>query len=237
MVNRSIKIIIILLSLLGSTATAFDLEPVPRLDQGTLPPLPKTVPSPQPSAPLAKGGQTASAVGGFYKKGTKFRVKSTGVISDTLKEGSRVYFKGKDGTTFGAVVVNAHPPQFTGNGGLVVLMVETMGSSSAHARITKANHKKIFLNNIKGKRSYLKGVSDSTKPGRIFYDNMRRTTGVLAANKFTMILTPFTAAAGVLVYGVNMAGSPIFAVFSKGGQLSIPAGSEFEVKLLEDIYN
>jgi hypothetical protein len=234
---RRVIVIFLIFILTGVQALAFDLEPVPRLDQGTLPPLPKTVPSPQPSAPLVKGGGTASAVGRFYKKGTKFRVKSTGVISDSLKEGSRVYFKGTDGTTFGAVVVNAHLPQLTGNGGLVVLMVESMGSSSAHAKITKANHKKIFLNNIKGKRSYFKGVAGSTKPGRIFYDNMVRATGALATNKFTMILTPFTAAAGVIVYGVNMAGSPIFALFSKGGRLAIPAGAEFEIKLIEDIYN
>lgn len=232
------KIFIIFLMLIGTQALAFDLEPVPALDQSTLPPLPKTAPSPvgdDTKPPTTLPAKTSGTK--FYKKGTKFSVKSTGVISDSLKEGSHVYFKDTDGTTFSAVVLNSHPPQFTGNGGLVVLMVESIGSSSAQAKITKANEKKIFLNNIKGKRGYLKGIANSTKPGRIFYDTMMRTTGAFATNSFTMILTPFTAAAGVIVYGVNLVGSPVFAVFSKGGKLSIPAGSEFEVKLLEDIYN
>ena len=64
---------------------------------------------------------------------------------------------------------------------------------------------------------------------------MRGTTK-LAQNPYTLILTPFTAVAGVVVYGANIVGSPVFAMFSKGGKISIPAGTEFEIKLLEDVY-
>jgi len=38
------------------------------------------------------------------------------------------------------------------------------------------------------------------------------------------------------VYAVNLVGSPLFSIGSKGGRLTIPAGSEFEIKLLDDIY-
>ena len=38
------------------------------------------------------------------------------------------------------------------------------------------------------------------------------------------------------VYAVNFVGSPIFAILAKGSRISIPVGSEFEIKLLEDVY-
>ena len=65
---------------------------------------------------------------------------------------------------------------------------------------------------------------------------MMRATSKLADNPFTVILTPVTVVAGVGVYAVNFAGSPLFGLFNKGGRISIPAGSEFEIKLLEDVY-
>ena len=38
------------------------------------------------------------------------------------------------------------------------------------------------------------------------------------------------------IYSINLVGSPIFAIWAKGSRISIPAGSEFEIKLLEDVY-
>jgi hypothetical protein len=37
-------------------------------------------------------------------------------------------------------------------------------------------------------------------------------------------------------YAVNLVAAPISSIGSKGGRISIPAGSEFEIKLLEDVY-
>lgn len=185
------------------------------------------------------------------KKGTKFRVKSSAAISDTTREGARLRFISlrpvtqryvtiPEGTVFNAVITDSHPPQATGNGGLIVLMVESMNfkghTYAVHAKITKANHKKIFVNNIKGERKYAKGIISSTKFGRNFYKKSMRGTTKLAQNPWTFILTPFTVVAGIVVYGVNIVGAPIFAIFSKGGHITIPAGSEFEIKLLEDVY-
>ena len=222
-----------------------------------------TVPKTAPVTPPAKPQLGVKKVPNSYnprldksvairiKKGTKFRVKSTAAVSDTTAEGARLrfislrpvtqrYITIPEGTTFNAVVTDSHPPQATGNGGLIVLMVESMnfrGSTrSVHAKITKANHKKIFVNNIKGERKYAKGILASTKPGKSFYRKSMRGTAKLAQNPWTFILTPFTVVAGIVVYGVNIIGSPLFAVFSKGGHVTIPAGSEFEIKLLEDVY-
>lgn len=185
------------------------------------------------------------------KKGTKFRVKSNCVISDYQREGTRVSFTSikpvtqryitiNEGTRFNAVVEDSHLPQFTGNGGLIVLMVDGIvvnnSTKSVHAKITKANMKKVFLNNIKGKRGYIKGVSRQVDKGENFYKKTRRTSTKLADNPVGLIISPIPTVFGAVVYAVNLVGSPVFAIWAKGSRISIPAGSEFEIKLLEDVY-
>ena len=185
------------------------------------------------------------------KKGTKFRVKSNSVISDYLREGAKVSFSSikpvtqryitiPEGTKFTAVVEDSHQPQMSGNGGLVVLMVDSITvngqTRSVHGKITKANMKKIFFNNMKGKRSYWKGVANQIDKGENFYKKTRRTSSKLADNPVGILISPIPVLTGMVVYAVNLVGSPLFALWSKGGRISIPAGSEFEIKLLEDVY-
>lgn len=185
------------------------------------------------------------------KKGTKFRVKSNSVISDYLRTGAKVSFSSikpvtqryitvPEGTKFTAIVEDSHQPQMSGNGGLVVLMVDSITvngqTRSVHGKITKANMKKIFFNNMKGKRSYWKGVANQVDKGENFYKKTRRTSSKLADNPVGILISPIPVLMGMVVYAVNFAGSPLFALWSKGGRISIPAGSEFEIKLLEDVY-
>ncbi len=185
------------------------------------------------------------------KKGTKFTVKSNQAVSDSSRVGARLSFTTQravtqryvtipQGTVFKGEIADAHIPQISGNGGLIVISVDSMvfrGSTiGVKAKITKAKHKKVFLNNIKGKHQYWAGTKDSLKLGTKFYKKMMRTTSKLANNNFTVILTPFTVVSGVVVYAVNFVGAPVFGLFSKGGRIYIPAGSEFEIKLLEDVY-
>lgn len=211
---------------------------------GKLPPL-----TPADKKPVITKVDKSTAI--RIKKGTKFTVKSSQAVSDATRVGTRLSFVSQNsvtqryvtipqGTVFKGEVYDSHLPQFTGNGGLIVLGIDSMvfrGSTvGIEAKITKANHKKIFLNNIKGERKYWKGTVNSLKPGTKFYKKMMRITSKLANGTFTVILTPFTVVAGVAVYAVNFVGSPLFGLFSKGGRISIPAGSEFEIKLLEDVY-
>lgn len=187
-------------------------------------------------------------------KGTKFTVRSTSGISDRMSVGTKIYFKPlkqiktrfftlPENTRFVGVVVDSHTPQLSGNGGLLVIKVENVvingRSQEINAKITKANYKKIFFNNIKGKRTYWKNLAKSTKPGRNFYNKMWSKTKKLANDSVTVIFSPFTLFAGVVVGGVNFIGSPVFALFSEGGSINIPANSPFELKILEEvvIYN
>ena len=235
--------------------------------QNTVPKTPQTTQAPQtapkslPSTPVAKPQLGVKKLPNEYKydkstairikKGTKFRVKSNSVISDYLREGAKVSFTSikpvtqryitvPAGTKFTAVVEDSHQPQMSGNGGLVVLMVDSITvngqTRSVHGKITKANMKKIFFNNMKGKRSYWKGVAKQIDKGENFYKKTRRTSSKLANNPVGVIVSPIPTITGMVVYAVNFVGSPLLALFSKGGRISIPAGSEFEIKLLEDVY-
>ena len=237
------------------------------VQQNTVPKTPQTTQAPQaapkslPSTPAAKPQLGVKKLPNEYKfdkstairikKGTKFRVKSNSVISDYLREGAKVSFTSikpvtqryitvMNGTKFTAVVEDSHLPQMTGNGGLVVLMVDSITvngqTRSVHGKITKANLKKIFFNNIKGKRQYWKGVANQIDKGENFYKKTRRTSSKLADNPVGVIISPIPTITGIVVYAVNFVGSPLFAIWSKGGRISIPAGSELEIKLLEDVY-
>ena len=144
------------------------------------------------------------------------------------------------GTAFNAVVTNSHTPQAAGNGGLLEIAVDSINFQGrnhyAQGKVTKANNKKIFLNNIKGKHQYWKGVANQVNKGENFYKKTRRTSAKLSNNPLGQIISPIPTVVGMGVYAVNLVGSPIFSIGSKGGKISIPAGSEFEIKLQDDIY-
>lgn len=224
---------------------------------GSTPSVPKSQPISQPSKPqlvikkMENDYKYDKSTAIRIKKGTKFRVRSNCVISDYQREGTRVSFTSikpvtqryitiNEGTRFNGVVENSHLPQYSGNGGLIVLLVDGMvvngSTKSIHAKITKANLKKVFFNNIKGKRGYIKGVSRQVDKGENFYKKTRRTSAKLADNPVGIIISPIPTITGMAVYAVNFVGSPIFAIWAKGSRISIPAGSEFEIKLLEDVY-
>ena len=185
------------------------------------------------------------------KKGTKFLVKSQTNVSDYSRAGAGLSFVSLEpvtkryvtipaGTVFKGIVVEAHQPQATGNGGLIVIKANKMlynGTSYAmNAKITKAGGKKIFLNNIKGKRQYWQGVAKQIDKGENFYKKTRRTSKKLADNPVGVILSPIPTITGVVVYAVNLVGSPLFSIYYKGGHVSLPVGTLYEIKLLDDLY-
>ena len=188
------------------------------------------------------------------KRGTKFTVRLTSAISDRASVGTKIYFrlakpvKTKyftlpENTRLVGVVVDSHTPQITANGGLLVIKIDNIiingRTQEINAKVTKANYKKIFFNSIKGKHTYWKGVEKTLQPGKKFYDKTWAATKKLASSNITVIFSPITFIAGATVFGANIVGSPLFAIFTKGSRLIIPANSPFEIKLLEDttIYN
>lgn len=184
------------------------------------------------------------------KAGTSFNVTNTTSISDWQRKGTKVKFISKgntfgksytipSGTIFLGEIIESHQPQITCNGGLVVIKVDTMIYKGQRipivAYVTRANDKKIFFNNIKGERNYLKTTWKKGNWGRTLFNKMLTVSVGLGANGSTLILTPFPFAYGTICLGLNTITSPICAFFSKGGHISIPANSQFRIKLVDEV--
>ena len=181
--------------------------------------------------------------------GASFNVVNSSAISDWQAKGTKLTFKtqrpiyGKRytipaGTIFYGEIIDRHQPQISCNGGLVVIRVYSMiykgQTVPLTGYITRANDKKIFFNNIKGERTFLKTMWKKGNWGRTMFSKMLTVSVGLSATGSTVVLTPFPFAYGTLCLGANTIISPITAFFSKGGHVSIPAGSAFRIKLIED---
>lgn len=233
-----------------------------QLENTVLPNLPNTIPS-KPAATPPKSLPNYTTVtppvvtpvnpkeGIKISSWTKFKVRSNQLISDWSKEGTVVSFTTTEpvhkknitipaGTVLKGVVLDSHRPQITGNGGLVVLKISSISYNGktfrTDAKITKANYKKIFFNKMKGKRQYWKGVANKINKGENFYNKTKKVSNKLSSNPVFIILSPFPVIVGAVGCTVCTILSPITAIPTRGGNLSIPAGSEFEIKLLEPAY-
>ena len=181
---------------------------------------------------------------------TYFDVISASTISDWQRKGTKIKFTlkgnkyGKNymipaGTVFIGEIVDSHQPQITCNGGLIAIRVDYMIYNNQKipiaAYVTRANDKKIFFNNIKGERTYLKTMWNKGNWGRTLFNKMLNVSIGLGREGSTLILSPFPFAYGTICLGVNAITSPICAFFSKGGHISIPANSQLRIKLIDEI--
>ena len=183
------------------------------------------------------------------KKGTKFRLRIEQALDDSINVGAKVYFTSlypesskyitiPAGTKFIGTVQDAHLPQISSNGGLLVITVDKFvyqgRTYPIEAKVIKVGNKRIFYNNIKGKHTYWANVVKATKPGRKFYAKTWKLTKEFANDGLEVILTPITFVSGATVLAVSTVASPAVAFFSKGGRLFINKGTHFQIKLLED---
>lgn len=190
----------------------------------------------------------------IIKKGTKFQTKLLSGISDRSSKGTPVklqnrypvsttYFTIPSGAIFEGMVAESHPPQFTGNGGLISIKINSVNINGVehtiNAFVTETNFKHVFFNDIKGKRCYIKNMFNSMRPGFRFYKKMFATSARLLNDGGSAIWSPFPLAAGVIGLGTNIIGSPVLAVFSKGESTYLRGGSNVEIKLEQSviIYN
>ena len=185
------------------------------------------------------------------RKGTVINVVNSTKVNDWLAKGNTIKFYIKEplvkkkytipaNTVFYGEIIETHQPQITCNGGLVVIRVKKMiykgQTIPINAYITRADGKMIFLNNIKGNRTYLKTTYQKGNWGRTMFNKMMTMTINLGGDGSTILLSPFPFAYGTICIGLNTLTSPICAFFSKGGHVSIPTGSQFKIKLLEDTF-
>lgn len=196
-------------------------------------------------------GQIPKGSFATIKEGTKIRAKLLNSVSDRTKRGTQVefvsrypvsttYFTIPMGTVFRGEIVRSHRPQLGANGGLIVIKVKSIiiddSVKPIDGNITEVNYKKVFFNNIKGKQKYLSSMINSMKPGFHFLRKMTRVSGNLITDGSSAILSPFSMGLGILAAAGNVAISPVIAVFHKGGSIYLPAGSQVEIKLTQDVF-
>ena len=184
-------------------------------------------------------------------RGTKFKTVSKTGVSDSAVVGNKVVFSTTKPVTKRYVtipansiirgkIVDSHLPQFGGNGGLIKIEIESITIDNAlhyaDGKVTKANGKKIFLNNIKGQRKYAKSVKTSISKSNKFFQKSMKETSKLASDNLTVLLSPFTFVGGVLIYAGRVAVSPLAGLKSKGGRISLPYDTVYELKLTKDLY-
>ncbi len=219
------------------------------LNESNLPKLPSTVPTAStvevPKTPAYNPtGKTYT-----LKRGTKITLVSHSAINDRLAKGSKVSFSAYNGfvtkegtvipsgTIFKGTVVNSHTPQLSGNGGLVELSINEIYyngiRSNISTKVSVANSKRVFLDNIKGKRSYWSNCGKRIKKGANAYKATERVANKMSNYPVINILSFVPLVGGAVIYSVNLVASPVLAIFSRGGSVSVPSGTKFEIKLTD----
>ena len=194
----------------------------------------------------------------YYKKDgikipkwTKFQVKSNNGISNWQSAGTTVsfttvvpvfktYITIPTGTIFKGNIKKVHKSQITGNGGLVEIDITSMlykgKTYPVKGKIIKVNSDHVFFNKIKGARQYIKGVKQKINSATNFYNKARQISNKLAKNPIGVILSPLPTITGFVGGTAGTLTSPITALTQKGGNVSLPTGTTFEIRLLEAVY-
>ena len=205
-----------------------------------------------PNTSNNKAKTTASSKNGVkIPSGTTFSVKSNNAVSGwsgantniSFTSNYAVYKNGVTipvGTVFKGYVENSHAGQITGNGGLIEIKITSMTFNgkiyNIDGKISKANSKNVFLNNIKGKRQYWSNVNKQIKRGVNIYNKAKTVSATLPNNPLGKIIKPIPVVGGATVTTLYSAISPLVAVFNKGQNISLPAGTVYEIKLTKDAY-
>ena len=217
-----------------------------------LPALPNSVPTENPINSDIKVQSNYSPTGKIYtlKYGTKIKLTSKNNISDWMHKGNRVSFISNEsivtkegsiipsGTIFKGTITDAHRPQLTGNGGLVELKIDEIYHngimSKIETKVSLANSKKVFLGNIKGKRLYWHNFSKAMTPGKKVFSATQTCAAVMYPIPVVNILSIIPLTGGAVFYTLNLVTAPVVAIFKKGGSVSLPAGTQFQIKITDE---
>lgn len=218
---------------------------------------PKTTPVFDNSTPVVSNvstkitNNTNSKTSVKIPSGTKFVVKSNANVSSWSGVNSLLSFSSVSpvykanitipaGTTFKGVITASHNGQITGNGGLVKIKITTMvlngRTIQIEGKITKANSKNVFFNNIKGARQYLQGVDKKISQGVNFYNKAKNLSAKMSSNPVGTVLSPIPTITGWLGSAVCTVTSPVTGLVQKGKNVSLPSGTQYEIKLTQDAY-
>ena len=249
-----ITIVIIFLSLSAYCSDEFDSsidsDIRKQYNVKELPALPKVEPS---STSLEKKIKIPKELSSFHPTGkvctlknrTKLTLVSKEKISNWNSIGKKVTFISQtpiitregitipSGTVFKGTITNSHAPQITGNGGLIELQINEIHyngiTSVISTKIQHVNSKKIYHNDIKGRRKYWQNCAKSMTPGKKTFKAMNKGAKSLFPYPIINILSIVPLTIGVAVYLVNIPIAPVSSLFMKGESITLESGSIFEV--------
>jgi len=229
------------------------------VEESTLPPLPSSTPSSEQKKNTheVKSTQQVQKIYNYtgktykVKSGTKVILTSKSTISDWLPRGSKVGFISQQGfttkdgtiipagTTFRGTITDSHRPQITGNGGLVELKIDEIYfngiMSPIETKVSMANSRKIFRSDIKGERKYWRNMSKAMTPGKKVFGATQTCASVFYPIPIIQIIAIVPLTIGAVVYLVNAVAAPIISIFAKGGSVSLPAGTQFQIKTTKEV--
>ncbi len=229
-----------------------DIRKEYNVENSTLPSLPNAKPSPSTSTVKIPEKPQYNPTGKKYeiKNGTKVELALNSKVTDYMPKGSIVSFSARNGfttkegeiipagTIFKGRIINSHTPQITGNGGLVALQVDEIYfnglRSPIETKIMLANYSKVPFGNIKGKRSYWTNCVKSSAGGKKFYNSSKKAAKKMGDIPIIGLLSPIPFLVGAIVYDVNIIISPVISIFKKGGHVSLPKGTLFEIKFTDN---
>ena len=185
----------------------------------------------------------------MLEKGRTFEVKSMQPMSYESTGGTEVKFeslypervfldKEPQKLVFIGEVVKNKPPRKGGGTGTLKVMIKNVKLENitypAEAYITKMNKKGVFFGAVAGPSNYRDNLADTANNGTIhtIYKDPCKTT---ADECVHTAAKPFYFLTGALLQTADLFISPIIAFFIPGNEVYIPEGTEFEIKLENDI--
>ncbi len=185
----------------------------------------------------------------MLEKGRTFDVKSMQSMSYETTGGAEVKFESmyperiftdKDPVklVFTGEIVKNKPPRKCGSSGTLKVMIKQVKLENitypAEAYITKMNKKGVLLGVVAGPSNYKDNLADTVSNGTIhtIYKDPCKTT---ADECVSTVTKPFYFLTGALLQTADLFIAPIVALFLPGNEVVIPEGTEFEIKLENDI--
>ncbi len=181
------------------------------------------------------------------KSGTRVKLVSTKSISAWSPKGSIVSFKSTTGfvtkegtivpagTIFKGKITDSHPPQMTGNGGLIGIDVNEIYfngvKSFIDTTLSHANSKKVFFGDVKGKRLYWANFARNMNSGKKVFLATKDFAKDISSIPIVNLLSIVSIAGGSIFYVGNVIVAPVVSVFQTGGNIALPAGTEFQIKI------
>ncbi len=184
------------------------------------------------------------------EKGRKFEVKSVHPMSYKSASGTEVWFesvfperiflsKEPAKLIFKGEVIKNNPPRKGGSSGTLKVQITGITVDTvtypAEAYISKMNNKGLKFGAVAGSSAYLANLARTANNGTINQHYHVDPCDRLQNECVNAVAKPFYFLTGAALHTADLLLAPLIAFLAVGEELYIPEGTEFEIKLEEDV--